>query len=93
LSLDWTSWERVEQDVNELSELVSEIRNHYQLLTNLIESVCIRASVEVNSTDYRAIRRYLIESDQHLMTVGHGLRRLTRHPELNGVLTRRFLMP
>jgi hypothetical protein len=74
----------VGRDVDELTDMISEIRNHYRLLSNLIESVCNKARLMPDSTDYRAIRRYQLAIGDHLRSVDEGLRRLARHPELHG---------
>ena len=64
-------------EVGELSDLVSEARNHHELLSGLVRSVCQRARVHPMSTDYRAIQRYLGEVERHLIEIATGLNRLT----------------
>jgi hypothetical protein len=70
------SWATAGGDIDEISEMVNEIRNHHHLLTNVVASVCEQADLEPTSTDYRAIQRYLSEINLHLDALAKGLRRL-----------------
>ena len=66
--------------VDELSDLVSEARNHHELLTSLVKTVCLRACLHPASTDYRAIQRYLGEVERHLIDIATGLNHLAQRP-------------
>jgi hypothetical protein len=63
-------------DLDEITELVNEIRNHHQLLRNVVASVCDQAELDPTSTNYRAIHRYLTEIATHLDHIAKGLQRL-----------------
>jgi hypothetical protein len=76
LSAEGYTWETSGNDFDEISEMVNEIRNHHQLLSNVVASVCKQAELEPTSTDYRAIQRYLSEINLHLDALAIGLRRL-----------------
>src|SRR5690606_22789362 len=76
LGTDGGSCDSSNQDFDEISEMVNEIRNHHQLLSNVVASVCDQADLEPTSTDYRAIQRYLSEINLHLDALATGLRRL-----------------
>ena len=65
-----------QRDVRELAELVLDAKNHNQLVANLFESLCERAAVRPEETVCRALRRYLDELENHLESIGKGLRRL-----------------
>jgi hypothetical protein len=76
LNVNWQTVERPGRDIDEITELVTEIRNHHKLLTNVVHSICQRAALDPTSTDYRAIQRYLAEIDIHLRKIASGLQRL-----------------
>jgi hypothetical protein len=73
------SWGVMGDDIDEIAELVAEIRQHHRLLTNVVESICRQAAIDPNSTDHRAIRRYLTEIGAHLDRIARGLQRLGHH--------------
>ena len=78
LNVDWHSLESVGGDIDDITEMVNEIRNHHQLLRNVVSSICDQAALDPTSTDYRAIQRYLTEIGTHLDHIARGLQRLGR---------------
>lgn len=68
-----------QREVCELAELVVDAKNHTQLAVQLFESICERTGVRPEEGLYRALRRYLTETESHLESIGKGLRRLARH--------------
>ncbi len=65
-------------DVNELSELVDEAKNHRRTLTGLVDSVCERAGIQPDAGERRAICRYFREIDRQLDRIELGLQTLAR---------------
>jgi hypothetical protein len=84
LNINWHTPELGGRDIDEMTELVAEIRNHHQLLTNVVASVCQRAALDPTSTDGRAIQRYLSEIGMHLDKIARGLQRLGHSCTTNG---------
>jgi hypothetical protein len=76
LNFNGHSWGEAGTGMDEINEMVNEIRNHHQLLTNVVASICQQADLEPTSTDYRAIQRYLSEINLHLDALAKGLRRM-----------------
>lgn len=66
------------RDVAQLSELVTEVQHHHEVLSHLVDSICQRASITIQSTDYRAAQRYLAEITIHLRDIACGLKRIRR---------------
>ncbi len=88
LRVDWSEPEPDVPAISKLNELLSELRNHYEVLTSLVESVCRRASLSDTSTDYRAIQRYLAEIDTHLSELVRSLRRIDDDPVYRAMASR-----
>lgn len=88
LAVNWTSLDLLGRELDGLADSVREIRSHYRLLMNVMESICSRAKLSEESTDFRALQRYGVEIQRDLRSVDDGLQRICRHPELNGFTER-----
>lgn len=85
LAMNWTSLEVVGSDIDTLSDMLSEICNHYELVIHLVKSLCHKCGVtEESSPECRALCRYIAEIHRQLAAVDSELARLSQHPELNG---------
>ncbi len=88
LAVNWTSLDHLGRELEGLADSVREIRSHYRLLMNVMDSICTNAKLTEESTNYRALQRYVVEIQRDLRSVDDGLQRICRHPELNGFTER-----
>lgn len=84
LTMNWTSLENVGSDIDSLSEMLTEICNHYELVIELVQDICQEPDGEQESVRCRALNHYLAEIHALLFSVNRELERLSQHPELNG---------
>lgn len=59
--------------LNDLNALVSETRNHYELLFSLVVDLLQKAACHPTTLEYRSITRYLNEVNRHLIEISETL--------------------